>query len=226
MNKFGWHLPDDDVEFSAYLEVISSGRECLFEGRVVYQPEHLMAVSRYFTNFTDACAIDIGAHIGFWSFLLCTRFKKVYAFEPSESMRALFVRNIESRNVELFPVALADEDGRGSLQVIEGNSGASFMTFGAEGKVECRTLDSYGLTGVGFLKIDVEGAEYLVLKGARQTISSSKPLIIVEQKQFGSRYAKRPEDVRELLGSLGYSLAERVHKDEIFVPAEMLRDAR
>jgi FkbM family methyltransferase len=164
--------------------------------------------------------------VGFWSFLLSQWFKKVYAFEPSAEMRALFARNVTAPNVQVFPVALSDRNGRGSLRrPVAGNSGSTFVEMDVDGDVECRTLDSYQLSDVGFIKIDVEGAEYLVLSGARETIARSRPLIIAEQKQFGSRFGRSPEEVRGFLGELGYVLAQTVVKDEIFVPAEMLKRA-
>lgn len=48
--------------------------------------------------------------------------------------------------------------------------------------IPIRTLDSYGLEDVDFIKIDVEGTELAVVQGARRTILRCKPMIIVEQK--------------------------------------------
>ena len=49
-----------------------------------------------------------------------------------------------------------------------------------EVEVACKPLDQYGLEDVGFLKIDVEGHELAVLRGATETISRSYPSILVE----------------------------------------------
>ena len=48
--------------------------------------------------------------------------------------------------------------------------------------VQLRPLDDFGITGVDFIKIDVEGHEVEVLKGAAQTIEQSRPVVLTEVK--------------------------------------------
>jgi hypothetical protein len=69
-------------------------------------------------------------------------------------------------------------------------------------EVACKPLDYYGLEDVGFLKIDVEGHELAVLRGATETISRSYPSILVEAED-----RHRPgtvADVCEYLSLFGY----------------------
>ena len=64
-------------------------------------------------------------------------------------------------------------------------------------EVPTRTLDSFGLSDVGFLKIDVEGHELALLAGARRTIESSRPVVFVESE---SRHAVgAPANVIDLM---------------------------
>ena len=49
--------------------------------------------------------------------------------------------------------------------------------------VSCKPLDSYGLKDVGFLKIDVEGHELEVLRGAKETLCRSLPSLLVEAEE-------------------------------------------
>lgn len=80
MNKnfiFGWYLPKNDNHFNEYL---SQAPEA--EGRRIYQYHHIDKCFDYMLRRPRNIAIDIGAHIGFWSFYLCKNFEMVHAFEP------------------------------------------------------------------------------------------------------------------------------------------------
>ncbi len=66
------------------------------------------------------------------------------------------------------------------------------------------TLDSFDLTNVDFIKIDTEGYEYFVLKGAEKTIKRDHPVIVVEQKESTKdRYGLQFEQAVTLLKSWG-----------------------
>lgn len=61
-------------------------------------------------------------------------------------------------------------------------------------------LSNENVGRVSFIKIDVEGAEYLVIDGAQARIRSDKPVIVFEHGMGGSDcYGKRPEDIFDLL---------------------------
>ena len=84
------------------------------------------------------------------------------------------------------------------------------------GRVHIKTLDSYALTDIDFIKIDVDGYEDLLVKGAKETIANNKPVINIEMKRW-----KRPKVVRvaaTILKSLGYAKKLRTKSDEIWLP--------
>ena len=68
--------------------------------------------------------------------------------------------------------------------------------------VTTRTLDSFGLTDVSFIKIDVEGHEEAVLAGGRETIAGNRPVVLVEAEDRHNPGA--PGRVAEWFATRGY----------------------
>ena len=71
------------------------------------------------------------------------------------------------------------------------------------------TLDSFNLKNISFIKIDVEGYELNLLKGAFNTIEKNKPLIFIEKK-------KDYDDLKNFLYDLNYDIIEEFEKDILF----------
>lgn len=69
--------------------------------------------------------------------------------------------------------------------------------------VQVRTLDSYGFDRVAAMKIDVEGAELDVIRGAAETLARWRPLLLVEIEQ--RHHAGPISEVFSLLETMGYS---------------------
>lgn len=85
------------------------------------------------------------------------------------------------------------------------------------GAVELRTLDSYGFADVDFLKIDCEGYELEVLKGAKDTLARCKPCVIVEQKArcLRDNYGISGAPAVDLLRELGAKVRAEISGDWI-----------
>jgi len=108
----------------------------------------------------------------------------VDVFEPQPDL-ARYIRNARLHNVRVHEVALSDQAGTSRLLVPMDNGLARLASSDAvqaqvelgattERPVKTLTLDSFGLVDVGFLKIDVEGHELAVLRGADETITASR----------------------------------------------------
>lgn len=131
----------------------------------------------------DKQAIDIGANKGVYTHLLARLVPFVHAFEPNPKMFNILTRGLPE-NARSYEIALSDQSGSGELLVpmsrrtkAYSNQGASLSKQKVHGehrvvKIETRTLDSYALENVGFIKIDVEGYEHTVLKGAKKNINA------------------------------------------------------
>lgn len=141
-------------------------------------------------------AIDAGANKGTYTYFMARLARHVYAFEPNPKMYRLLQRTIAG-NVTAFPVALAATSERAVLRIPYGgkghsNQGASLSATKVRGsftpvEVETSRIDDLGLSGIGFIKIDVEGFEDAVLQGAAATIARDRPnlLIEIEEKHTG-----------------------------------------
>jgi len=142
-------------------------------------------------------AVDVGANRGIYSYWMAKRALTVDAFEPQPAL-ARRIREANLRNVRVHENALSDHAGVAKLLVpsddglarIAASDTADAVSAAAEAElgvsaeigVQMRTLDSFGLVDVGFLKIDAEGHELAVLRGAGATIATSRPVVFVESE--------------------------------------------
>ena len=168
---------------------------------------------RYVSQWRNA--VDIGAHVGEWTRSLSRKFEHVICFEPNPNFRECFNRNIKEHNVTLHPYGLSSHSHNASQGV---NSTHLNDVLGDtepnDGDIECRTLDSFNLKDVDYVKIDVDGFEIPLLEGARKTLKTNSPTINIEMKR-----RKRPlivNKAKEILTGLGYTYKSRVNSDEIW----------
>jgi FkbM family methyltransferase len=153
--------------------------------------------------------LDIGSNIGQWTRPLAEKFASVICFEPNPNFRECFEKNITARNVLLWPYGLSDKAGTATQDF------NSTVLRNEPGDINLRTLDSFGLTEVDLIKIDVDGSEVPLLNGARETLKRNNPIINIEMKR-----RKRPGTVskcEEILWELGYHKDSQVKSDEIWL---------
>ena len=160
-------------------------------------------------------ALDIGSNVGQWTRPLAKRFNKVICFEPNANFRECFTRNINEPNVVLHPYGLSSHEHTATqgANATHLNDSAG-DTAPREGAIECKTLDSFDLKEVDYVKIDVDGFEVPLLKGAAWTLQRNNPVVNIEMK-----VNKRPEIVtraRSILQRWGYQFVSRVRSDEIW----------
>lgn len=130
-------------------------------------------------------AVDIGANCGIWTRVMARCFERITCFEPNPECHEAFMLNQDpngSCQIELCRDALGNEERIITLNTNLTSTGFTRVDNSGNLVVEQRTLDSYGLTEVDFIKIDVEGWEHNVIKGATETIYRCHPTIIIEQK--------------------------------------------
>ena len=153
--------------------------------------------------------VDIGSNIGQWTRPLAEKFEKVICFEPNPNFRECFRRNIHESNVELFPYALSDSKHMAHQEF------NSTQIEAGHGDIQCRTLDSFELTNLDFVKIDVDGSEIPLLNGALETLAQNRPVLNIEMKR-----RKRPsvvEACENILKKLGYNFIQTVKSDEVWL---------
>jgi FkbM family methyltransferase len=148
--------------------------------------------------------IDVGAHIGYYSLKAASiagSGGRVIAIEPNPDTLVKLRNNIRlsgATTINVLPIACSDKVGE--LELFAGstsNTGvASFSRENAQQagpggqhfRVQTRPLDSIvresAVSRVDVIKLDVEGAELMVLKGATETLARFSPLIILELKEY------------------------------------------
>lgn len=172
----------------------------------------------------ESVVVDVGANIGFFTLAVLGNSEgaTVHGFEPSPGSFALFKacisRNNLSGRVIANQVALYSEPGRMDFQIHASNYGAydGFRDTRYPGvgesrttEVQVTTLDIYskqvGLDRLDLLKIDVEGAEFFVLRGAREVLSSLHPTVLFEVGYQNLRpFGILPSDLYRFLEEVGY----------------------
>lgn len=135
----------------------------------------------------DGAALDIGANHGVYAYALSRLTDTIHCFEPlAECCR--YIQGYRSTRIVVHNAALSDQAGELELHVpiIDGRTVYTRASLDVPNgpfeprRVPVRTLDSYELANIGFIKIDVEGVEAAVLRGAVQTLSKSHPVLLVE----------------------------------------------
>ena len=151
----------------------------------------------------ESIAIDVGANSGYYTVPFARWFTEVHSFEPVAAIAEKLDKNVSLnfiKNVTLHKKACGQEDGLATLYVqdsIDGdfkiNSGLSStikrkVYFKSETTVPLVKIDTlFDGYQVGIIKVDVEGAEYFVLNGAKEVIKQSCPTIIWEASVVISR---------------------------------------
>ena len=181
---------------------------------------------------TRVC-VDFGGHVGTSALMFAPVFDTVYSFEPIPDLYECLEYNTKDiPNVTINNVAISDYNGNTTIHINPSNSGANMIespetkkliksrwgnkdrtNFQEAGsiEVECRTIDSYNLADVDFIKIDTEGYNMEPLRGMIETLERCSPVIQLER---GVPYFP---DAQHFLEGLGYRLIKTIEMDDIFV---------
>jgi FkbM family methyltransferase len=160
----------------------------------------------------DSNCVDIGCHLGdvLEPMLRFAPNGMCFAFEP---LPKLF-EHLQSRfgtdgRVKLFNLALSDIDGSEIFQhVVDAPAYSGFRSTEAgreKGTVQTLNVKTARLdeilegVHVDLVKIDVEGAEFQVLRGGLETIRRCKPYVLFEHQEHAANYGTKPEDIFDLL---------------------------
>lgn len=199
----------------------------------VYQRNVIEFFSKEVGKNHSAVVLDIGAQSG--GFSLLSKYHpetKWFCFECDPTNYSFLRENIEMNNITncfIFPFAVSNQSGKAILHRSEH---FGLHTIGSNPKrfkedlsrnVEVKTISidefiiSNNLPSVDFIKIDTEGCELDILKGAKNTISKFKPKILLEfcgtnLEQFG--YSQK--DLLDFIKSLSYQITH-VLEDNIYI---------
>jgi FkbM family methyltransferase len=184
-------------------------------------------------------AFDLGAQTGAFS-LMAAYFPRSqwYAFEPLAEAAEQLARNCALngiQNVMITQGAVADYTGVTTISMPDrANWGLS--TIGATPlrfrpvstrEVPVITLDEFveqhNIPRVHFMKLDTEGSEYYILRGAQKMIARDHPIIIMEYNETNMRQCGVcKEDLHALLSSLGYTWQLVSTEDILCIPCRSI----
>jgi FkbM family methyltransferase len=196
----------------------SAGTMMIYAVRELYEKE-----LTYLGNFISPgmVVVDGGASYGIYTVAaarLAGPSGRVLSFEPGLESFSVLQKNIalnDFKNVLVFHAALADKDG--TARLYHAGRGPTSFSLGEPGgasrkweEVATRALNGVlqeeKADKVGLIKLDVEGAEELALRGALPFLASSRPCVIFEvNSPAATQLRLEPFGAWKLLGSLGYS---------------------
>jgi hypothetical protein len=101
------------------------------------------------------------------------------------------------------------------MNIVQGNTGHSHIDQASmgQGVIPMKTLDSFDFPNIDLIKIDVEGFEGEILKGAMETIERHKPVLVIEQQKHEYQNDMQDVPVIRTLESWGYEVVEQFNKD-------------
>tara|TARA_B100000925_G_scaffold288359_1_gene269197 strand:- start:2599 stop:3366 length:768 start_codon:yes stop_codon:yes gene_type:complete len=224
--------------------------ECLRKGQF-WDKQYFDAYDKLYVRGKDI--LDVGGFIGTNTLLfskLLSEGNKIHTFEPL--YHECLEKNIKNNNlgdkVELHKYGLSNINGkisykRKDLSKHVGNYGGNMLVFlGGESleskrlpedtdeeNVDLRTLDSLGLDNIGFIKMDVEGFEKLVLEGGLETIKKSNypPMHIeiwpplendwrTETPRARKHYTETRDGIFKMMVDMGYKVVGHAGWDYLF----------
>ena len=143
--------------------------------------------------------LDIGAWVGTWSMAMNKHCGRVVAFEPDPLHYECLVKNV-TEDVETHQLAVGQENKMISLSNDDFTQSKRVV---GEGTIPMVTVDSLGMDDVDLIKIDVEGYEMEVLKGATETLKNIQYLMI-ELNNNTKKYGSSNAEIERYLLKIGF----------------------
>jgi len=184
------------------------------------------------------CVVDVGANVGLWSEAMLSAARQagrladldLHAFEPSAFTFALLSATLREKGVTLVRMAMSDQTGWAVLHVVAPGAGTNSLHSPAYAdsdmateKVPVTTLEAYadrtGLDHITLLKVDAEGHDLAVLRGA--LLLFGKQRISVVQFEYNHRWINARcflRDAFDLLQPLGYRIGKLTSAGVEFYP--------
>lgn len=179
-----------------------------------YYTEHGLFESRLMEWCKQFCQkdkvfLDIGAHSGTYSISLSAYVKHVYSFEPQKMTYYALCGSValsNKDNITCFQYGLGSKSqvGEQTLKIVSNDGGGSSLhaTSGIlrEEQIQLKTLDSFELKDIGFIKMDVEENELYVLQGAVKTLEQNQFPPLLFESNFENQV------LFDFIKGLGYTI--------------------
>ncbi len=162
--------------------------------------------------------IDAGAYIEDTAILFEREFcdKNIYSFELTQTHFKLMQRTLKlNKSKRIIPINKGLGAKEMTMRINVCGDGSSIITHCISDNVEdvkIITLDSFinkNKIEVGFIKVDIEGAEMDFLKGAKETICTQKPTLLISLYHLGKDYFQ----IKPLIESWNLGYTFKIHRD-------------
>lgn len=205
----GYYFPDTDVQCS---------------GAVFNEVHKISKIVKHCKKLNTV--VQAGGNVGLFPVELSKIFTNVITFEPDNDNYACLLKNIKDYdNIEHYKKGLGDGgQSRGTIYqpATLDNCGSLAIKEDKDGEVKITTIDSLNLQDLDLIYLDIEGAEFQAINGARTTIDICKPVIALENKGlipgFTDGGFNGSKKLRNWVCSLGYEYKGRLMRDDIFIP--------
>lgn len=196
------------------------------------EPEIRLTFHHVLASLKPRTFWDVGANIGFYSWIVRQddSVDQVVMFEPDPTNYSLISRTLKTNalsDCRVMNVAMAGHDGHakflvdhasgatGSLDATSttGNPHSLHHAYGLSETIACRTVTmdrviAEGVPAPDFIKVDVEGAEQLVLSGGQEVLRERHPTMVIETAN---------EDVISQLKEIGYAALQIDQGNWLFI---------
>lgn len=190
------------------------------------------AVARAGKEIPPRTVVQAGGAFGLYPLALAEYFHRVVTFEPLlANLQCMAVNIGDDPRITVEEYPLWDEPDVHlcmdyTIRKEKNSYGAHHVSFPHQTPVGSQsvttvTVDQYKLNDVDLIWLDIEGAELRALKGACQTISTCRPVVVLEDREFSQmrQYGTRKGDaVRWLCNAWDYKVVGKTAADTILVP--------
>ena len=213
--------------------IFRKGKQVCINGQLIRFP---IEYSRYYPEgyeiekqkFIEAnchgMTLDLGAHIGLYTVIMSRLSTVVVAVEPSPKTRkaltnTLFLNN--SSNVAIISNAISDKSGTSTIFMTNDDvsNANSLFVAGKPHKVNTVCIDSFGVD-FNFIKIDIEGAELLALRGASRVLKKVQAMTIEIHPEILESTGQQKSEIWEILDSENASI---MHEGKVIDKIEFER---
>lgn len=167
--------------------------------------------------------LQAGGNLGIFAKHMSNHFDKVYCYEPVEENFECLTKNISGiDNIQTHMAGLSNNIHSASVEwSSERNSGAIRLQESTDGNIDLVTMDSQQYNDLDLMWLDLEGYEYKALCGAKQTLATHKPLLVIENNGLIHEYPGSNEGNKEIrqvmLEDFGYKFVTRLMRDDVYM---------
>ncbi len=202
--------------------------------------EHILRLLKEHLT-SESVFVDVGANIGFFSLYASRLCEKVVSFEPIDFLHKQFSLSIERNNIENIEIrnkACGAQNAIAKINLVRGNIGASSIKLHNDSyesiDINVSTLDfEFIKEKVDLIKIDTEGFEVEVFKGAQEIIKRDMPIIIFEFSPvlYEGQVPGSSLSLLQMITDLGYNILDArsrclIDNKESFIKELLIKSAQ